>query len=331
MSLFSLAVGYAVRQKMQVISRLETRQKLRTIGEAGVQKSIYVLLRHKMDRSPFDALTQLWSRNESEFHGIKIDGGEFSVFYPVELPLGKLGADESPFRYGLEDEERKININRVKSPHILQQLFLGAGLKDNDAAKALAEAILDWRDEDDDASLAGAESYYYKGLKPPYLPRNGDFQTLQELRYVKGMTDELYEKLLPYITIESSGHINLNTASRLVLSATGLSSAICDKIVAFREGRDRREGTADDLAFEDLSSVAQALANAGYLDDNGKPAVEAAIQSGVFTVSSENFSARVFAQLNYKKQGLRISSIFDDKGVIKHWEEEFVASPLSSS
>jgi len=331
MSLFSLAVGHAVRQKIQVISRLETRQKLRKIGESAVRKSIYVLLSHRQDNLPFDALTQPWSRGDAEFRAIKINGGEFSVFYSPELPYNKIGVEEPEFRYGLTDEERKININRIKSPDTLQRLFMKVGVGGNDQARALAEAILDWRDEDDDASLSGAESYYYKGLRPPYLPRNGDFKTLPELRYVKGMTAELYEKILPFITIESSGLINLNTATQPVLVAMGLDSAICDKIVAFREGRDQREGTEDDLAFEDLSSVPQVLANSGYLDDNETHSLEAAIQSGVFTVKSENFSARVLARMKYKKQALRVSAVFDDKGVIKHWEEEFVVLPLSSS
>ena len=331
MSLFSLTVGYVVRQKMQVISRLETRQKLRLIGEAAVRKSIYVLLSHKQGRVPYDALTQLWSRNEPEFHDVKINGGEFSVSYSSELPSGKAGAIEPELRYGLKDEERKININRIKSSDVLRRLFLEVGVKGNDQARSLAEAILDWRDEDDDASLSGAESYYYKGLKPPYLPRNGAFQTLQELRGVKGMTDELYKKLLPYVTIESSGLVNLNTASRPVLVALGLDAALCNKIVAFREGRDRIDGTKDDLAFEDLDSAPQALANSGYLDNNEKAHLKAAIQSGAFTLSSENFSSQVLAQLKYKKQGLRILAVFDEKGVIKHWEEEFVVLPLSSS
>jgi len=331
MSLFSLAVGYAVRQKIQVISRLETRQKLRMIGEAAVRKSIYVLLKHKQDHASFDALTQSWSRNEPEFHGVKIDGGGFSVFYPAEHSYSKVDTQEPEFYYGLTDEERKININRIKSPDILQRLFLAVGVKGNDQARALAEAILDWRDEDDDASLSGAESYYYKGLKSSYIPRNEAFQTLQELRYVKDMTAELYEKILPYITIESSGFINLNTASRPVLVATGLDPVICDKIVVFRKGRDRREGTADDLVFEDLSSVPQVLANSGYLDDNERIGLEAAIQSGAFKVSSENFSVRALAQLKYKKQGLRVLAVFDNKGVIKRWEEELVVLPSSSS
>jgi type II secretory pathway component PulK len=327
MSLFSLSVGYAVRQKMQVISRLDTRQKLRKIGEAAIRKSVYELLQHKKDRPPFDALPQSWSRNETEFRDVKIDGGEFSVLYPAEPSTVRSSREEPVFRYGLIDEERKININRVKSPDILQRLFLQTVVRGNDQARALAEAIMDWRDEDDDASISGAESYYYKGLNPAYLPRNAAFPTLQELRYVKGMTDEIYEKLSPYLTVQSSGLINLNTASRPVLAAAGLEPVLCDKILVFRAGRDRNEGTADDLFFEDLSSVPQTLANSGYLDDNEKKDLTAAIQSGIFTLSSKYFSAVAIARLAHKKQTLRVTAIFDDQGVIQHWEEEFQTSP----
>jgi len=331
MSLFTLSVGYAVRQKLQVISRLDTRQKLRKIGEAAVHKSVYELLQHKKKRPPFDALTQSWSRNEAAFRDVKIGDGEFTVFYPAEAASGKTSGEEPVFRYGLTDEERKININRVKSPDILQKLFLQTVIRGNDQARALAEAIMDWRDEDDDASISGAESYYYKGLSPAYLPRNAAFPTLQELRYVKGMTDEIYSKLLPYVTVQSSGLINLNTASRPVLVSSGLEPGLCDKILMFRAGRDRTEGTADDLFFEDLSSVSQTLANSGYLDDNEKNDLTEAVQSGIFTLSSKYFSVAAIARLAHKAQGLHVTAVFDDKGVIQHWEEEFQTLPSFSS
>lgn len=324
LSMFAITVGYTMRQKLQVLSRLDTRQKLRLIGDAGVQKAIYVLLQTRERPSPHDALGQSWSSNESGFKDVEVGDGQFSASYAPELSSGKIHSQGDTQRYGLIDEERKLNINLIKPREILQRFFEEAGGMSKDEAKSLVDAIRDWKDEDDDVSDLGAESRYYKGLTPAYLPRNGAFATLAELRWVKGMTPEIYEKVRPYITLNSSGQINLNTASEAVLMALGFSSNLCDKIVAYRNGRDQLEGTEDDKAFDDLSSVAQSLANANYLNDNDRSNLDAVIRSGVLTVKSQYFTAQVFARLKHKTQSLRVVAVFDEKGVIKRWEEAFV-------
>ena len=327
LSMFTLTVGYTMRQKFQVLSRLDAREKLRLIGDAGVQKAVYVLLRYRDRSSVHDSLTQGWSRNEFEFREIDVGDGQYSVFNEPEALSGKeTSSQEASKRYGLVDEERKININLVKSPEVLKRLFKEAAGIGEDESAAIVDSIRDWEDEDNDTSPLGAESRYYKGLNPPYVPRNGKFETLAELRWVKGMRPEIFKKILPYITLDSSGLVNLNTASKPVLVAIGIPPALCDKIVAFRNGRDEVEGTADDRFFEDLSSVVQSLANASYLDDNTKSELEAVIRSGVLTVKSDNFTAQVFARLKHKTQAFRVLAVFNDKGVIKRWEEAFVVS-----
>jgi hypothetical protein len=111
-----------------------------------------------------------------------------------------------------------------------------------------------------------------------------------------------------------------------VLVALGISSDLCKKIMDYRKGRDQLEGTPDDQAFEDLSSVAQQLANRGYLNDNERANLNAVIQSGLLTVKSRFFTAQVLARLKYKNQSLRIAAVFDEKGAVKRWEEAFAVS-----
>jgi general secretion pathway protein K len=326
-TLFAITVGYTMRQKLQVMSRLDNRQKLRLIGDAGVQKAIYVLLKNRERASSYDALNQGWNRNEAEFEDIEVGAGIFSVFYSIRRPRGGPLPMEEDKQYGLVDEERKIPVNLVlKSPAVLRRLFNEVGGMNEAGAAGLVDAIRDWIDEDEDTSLTGAESRYYKGLNPPYMPRNGKIATLSELQWVKGMKPEIYEKILPFITIDSSGQVNLNTASKPVLVALGISSDLCKKIMDYRKGRDQLEGTPDDQAFEDLSSVAQQLANRGYLNDNERANLNAVIQSGLLTVKSRFFTAQVLARLKYKNQSLRIAAVFDEKGAVKRWEEAFAVS-----
>ena len=327
LSIFTLTVGYTMRQKIQVLSRLDARQKLRLIGDAGVQKALYTLLRYREHSFIHDSLGQSWSQNDAEFKGIGVGDGQFSVFYEPAVPKGeKPLPGETPKRYGLVDEERKININSVKSPEVLTRLFKEVAGIEEDESSALVDSVRDWRDEDDDTSSSGAESRYYKDLIPPYVPRNGKLVTLAELLWVKGMTPEIYKKILPYITLDSSGQVNLNTASKPVLAAVGFPPSLCDKIVAFRNGHDKLEGTEDDRFFPYLASVVQSLANASYLDDNAKLILKTMIDSGAITVRSQNFTAQVFARLKYGVQSLRVVAVFNDKGVIKRWEEAFVVS-----
>ena len=327
LTMFTITVGYTMRQKFQVLSRLDARQKLRLIGDAGVKKAIYELLKYREHASSYDALNQGWSHNETELKDIEVGDGKFSVYSEINFPMGKTSPSENEKQYGLIDEERKIHVNLVfRSPEIFRRLFRKAGDMSEDEAAGLVDAMRDWGDEDDNASLAGAESRYYKGLNPPYMPRNGTFATLAELRWVKGMTPEIFEKVRTYITLDSSGQVNLNTASKTVLVALGLSPDICDKILTYREGRDQLQGTADDQVFDDLSLVAQLLANGSYLNDNERSDLNKVIQSGVFSVKSRFFTAQVLARLKHKAQSLWILAVFDDKGIVKRWEEMFVVS-----
>jgi len=51
----------------------------------------------------------------------------------------------------------------------------------------IADAILDWIDADDQPRQYGAESEYYSTLNPPYQPKNGPLDTVEELLLVRGV------------------------------------------------------------------------------------------------------------------------------------------------
>jgi type II secretory pathway component PulK len=57
--------------------------------------------------------------------------------------------------------------------------------------EAVADAILDWLDEDDEAREYGAESAYYATLEPPYAAKNGPLDTVEELLRVRGVTPQM--------------------------------------------------------------------------------------------------------------------------------------------
>ena len=57
--------------------------------------------------------------------------------------------------------------------------------------EALADALLDWVDTDESPRGFGAEAEYYETLSPPYAPRNGLPECLDELLLVRDVTRQL--------------------------------------------------------------------------------------------------------------------------------------------
>lgn len=151
----------------------------------------------------------------------------------TDLALGR-----GRFSYRISDEESRIHLNRA-APVVLDRLLaeLGVDKLDRDG---IVDSILDWRDPNDEHRLNGAESDYYLGLPVPYRAKNGDFDSVEELGQVKGVTPELlhgspgHPGLAEFLTVAGSGRVNLNTASPTVLRALGFAQAEVDQIVQGR-------------------------------------------------------------------------------------------------
>ena len=156
---------------------------------------------------------------------------------PVETRLG-----QGTVRISIVDEERFFPINSLVSGNTpianrvdqFKRLLRALQIDDR-----LADAIIDWLDSDDKPQLSGngAESGYYGSLTPPYRAHNGPIDNLDELRLIKGVTDEVYQRLAPHLTTLSSDNpINLNTADPLVLGALApeLTPDVVNRVVAER-------------------------------------------------------------------------------------------------
>ena len=97
-------------------------------------------------------------------------------------------------------------------------------------------AILDWEDPDVSARPGGAEDDYYSRLDPPYRAANQAFADVQELRRVKGITDDIYRRLAAVVTaLPGYTDINVNTAPAPVIESLadkldpGLADAIAQR------------------------------------------------------------------------------------------------------
>lgn len=111
--------------------------------------------------------------------------GCFTVLAPNLDSSGNLGG----VRYGLEDESTRLNLNALLA---IDQLMPGSGktflMALPGMTEDIADAIMDWLDADEEPRELGAEIEYYSGLSPPYAPKNGPMETVEELLLVRGVT-----------------------------------------------------------------------------------------------------------------------------------------------
>ncbi len=115
------------------------------------------------------------------------------TFYNVTFAGGVVGIT-------IFDESGKIDVNSASEQTlrtVLGKLMGG----DEMAATSLMDKILDWRDSDDMKRANGAEAKDYQAEGKAHVPQNKNFQSLEELQMVMGMSPALYRKLEPLLTI----------------------------------------------------------------------------------------------------------------------------------
>ena len=197
---------FFVRAETEGVMAYCEGQQARLAAESGLEE-VTVLLREQRDNAAawYDAPSRfrhalVWAENyereadpvrESESRrdyleqrGTPTPAWRFSVVAP------RFDGLEYTMRFGLTPESAKLNLNLASDEQIEQLLTpLLVDLQIDNAAE-LIDAILDWRDEDNEPRENGAESDYYNTLEPGprYNPKNGPFDTVEELLLVKGVT-----------------------------------------------------------------------------------------------------------------------------------------------
>lgn len=117
------------------------------------------------------------------------------------------------------NELSRLNLNQTE-PAVLTSLLEILGVSE-DAAAQLADAIADWRDEDDLTQLNGAEDDDYRDTGAAIGAKDGPFVAVDELRQVLGITQEIYRRLAPEVTVEGEGaDPEIAFASPAILAAT---------------------------------------------------------------------------------------------------------------
>jgi general secretion pathway protein K len=172
--------------------------------------------------------------------------------------LGENGAAEyelgnGTYRVQVVDACSLLDVNRATRDELLNLPGM---------TEEIADAIIDWRDADDEPSEAGAESDVYENYQVPYRAKNGPFESLDELLLVAGVTPRLlygdsngkaleptqntekpWCELLtvrsssPNVTAEGETRLNLNqaTVQQLMQLPVGLTQQQAQAIVIRRQ------------------------------------------------------------------------------------------------
>ncbi len=229
-------------QAMMVASRAQADQYAR----AGLDWARGVLLQDAASGAAVDSLDEGWAR-----------------------PMTGLPVERALVSGRIVDEQGKFNLNNLvaggqKSADdiaLFRRLLAGQGL-----APELADAVVDWIDDDGDnlASGFGAEDAYYLALPRPYRAANQPMTQVEELYRVKGFDAAAVAKLKPLVTALPGGHraINANTAPAAVLAAA-LPTLPAEEIarrVAARETKPFRSAAEVAQWVRDLDSKASAAA-----------------------------------------------------------------------
>ncbi len=144
------------------------------------------------------------------------------------------------------DEGGKVDLNAARREdlvRVLKGLGVEGSLRD-----VIADSILDWRDDNNFHRLNGAEDDFYRKLTPGYEAKDGPFDTVDELLWVRGVTKELFYGhseddqgrvvgLRDVFTVFTGSYrINVNTAPyELLLTVPGMDERAAANFIEARK------------------------------------------------------------------------------------------------
>ena len=162
----------------------------------------------------------------------------------------RLAYGEGQVRVTIADEDGKIDINAA-TPELLAGLLGQLGL-DADAAKAMADRIVDFRASGHEPSSHGAEDPQSVAAGGPPGARDRPFAMESELLGVLGMTPKLYRRMRPYITVFSGAEaVDPRRASKVVLAAIpGMTDQLIEAFAKAGPEEDPLANMEDDSVFE---------------------------------------------------------------------------------
>ena len=141
------------------------RVQARWAARAGVEQMIAIMEFHLENADPDDPMAPVRDMEEHALGGTPTGTWDIRHFLDGVEWAGPL------------DEGAKLNINTATRTQLTNLPNMTPDVVD---------AIIDWRDADNNVGQLGAERDYYAGRSMGYSPRNGNFHSVAELELVAG-------------------------------------------------------------------------------------------------------------------------------------------------
>lgn len=191
------AMSTGLLSEMKYVTLQQDYMVVQYAARAGFETACRELLKDQQD---VDALTDDWNGNQGAFENIRVGEAVCQVSYFDETV--------DAVRYGVTDEERKINVNLAK-PEVLKKLS-------TDFSNEVVEAIVKTRAERPFVTLDQVAAL-------PVMPQG----------FLDNTSKELPAGLRSVLTVHGDGRVNVNTAPKVVLAAL-VGEDAAKKIVEIR-------------------------------------------------------------------------------------------------
>jgi general secretion pathway protein K len=206
LAVMAASFASSARTEARLAHNHEESAKAEALADAGVHRAVFGLL---------DLARETAWRAGGAAYSFSLGDGDVQVW--------------------IEDEDGKIDLNAAPL-ELLTGLFMALGLQEEEA-QSLADRIGDFRDDDSEPEPLGAEDDAYFDAGLPQGAADRPFVTESELMRVLGMTQSLYQRVRPYVTVHSGAEgVDPARASRPVLQALpGMTSSLLEALLTAGE------------------------------------------------------------------------------------------------
>ncbi|MGI9554137.1 MAG: general secretion pathway protein GspK [Thermodesulfobacteriota bacterium] len=167
----------------------------------------------------------------------------------------------------VEDERSKINLNSLVNTSTnkvdfqvftaLTQLFR---FLEVDQAKStlFIASLVNWLDREiagaqNDQDPEGAKRSFYNGLENPYEIKDGQLDSIEEIRMIEGMDEDFYNKVKDYVTVfPQNKFVSFSTASKPVMMAVIKAAQVSSNESQSGNQSELKDSTAEVIADEIL-------------------------------------------------------------------------------
>lgn len=185
--LYSFAASMTTQ--MRIASNYVDQVIALELAKSGLERAIAELKNDSESDDEADSEDDDWFGSEDDFREVDLGVGTYSLIHGT---LGMVRPDlANEVAFGIGDEGGKLDLNKVTRAILIELPALADGELSNYSAEEIADAIIDWHDEDDEPGESGAETNEYQFADAGYVCKNAPFETVEELLLVRGVTKKL--------------------------------------------------------------------------------------------------------------------------------------------